>query len=284
VPSTALSATLLHLGDRGLVELERHADNSWTVVGKDVAPEAWSTVDPISHYVAQTLGVTTPGARFEVDRHKTAGSELASLISSLPGEARRWGIASGNLSKSPGVPWLRFVYGAAVLLAVLTGLLGLATFGLVAWPALGFVIGAVGLLRPETTTHRTTQGREAWSRAGGFRRMLATDSAEARFDFSARKELYTAYVPYAVAFGCADAWARKYEAATGTAAPVPLWYGGGYVGGGGGSFGAGGFDSFDSALSSSISAYQASQSSSSGGGGGFSGGGFGGGGGGGGSW
>ena len=31
--------------------------------------------------------------------------------------------------------------------------------------------------------------------------MLATDSAETRFDFSARKDLYTAYVPFAVAAG-----------------------------------------------------------------------------------
>jgi hypothetical protein len=124
--------------------------------------------------------------------------------------------------------------------------------------------------------------------------MPTTDSAEARFDFGARKDLYTAYVPFAVAAGAAALWAKKYEASTGTAAPQPDWYnsslaasGWGFAGGSGGSS----FASFDSALSSSIGAYTASQSSSgggggsSGGGGGFSGGGGdGGGGGGGGSW
>lgn len=282
VPKAALSATLLHLGERGLVTLEHHEDNSWTVVGVGT-PEQWAEVDEVSRHVGSSLGVTAQGGTFHVDRHKGAGSELATLVSSLPGQARRWGIASGNLSLSANVPWLRVIFGLTVLITALAAFLGAGLFGLIAWPSAAFVIGAVGLIRAETTTYRTKVGRDLWSRAGGFRRMLSTDSAESRFDFSARKDLYTAFVPFAVAFGCAEAWARKYEAATGTAAPVPLWYGGGYIGGGGGGFGTGGFDSFDSAVSSSISAYQSSQSSS-GGGGGFSGGGFGGGGGGGGSW
>jgi hypothetical protein len=118
--------------------------------------------------------------------------------------------------------------------------------------------------------------------------MLTTDSAEARFDFGARKDLHSAYVPFAVAAGAAALWAKKYEATTGTAAPQPDWYssssstGSGFVGGSGGSS----FDSFDSALSSSIGAYTASQSSSGsrGGSSSSSSSGGGGGGGGGGSW
>src|SRR5204863_6947290 len=103
--------------------------------------------------------------------------------------------------------------------------------------------------------------------------MLTTDSAEARFDFGARKDLYSAYVPFAVAAGAAALWAKKYLTETGTAAPQPDWYHSttpyayGMVGSSGASF-----DSFDSTLSSSLSAYSASQSSSSSGGGGFSGG------------
>ena len=54
--------------------------------------------------------------------------------------------------------------------------------------------------------------------------MLATDSAETRFDFSARKDLYTAYVPFAVAAGAAALWAKKYETTTGAPAPQPDWY------------------------------------------------------------
>ena len=54
--------------------------------------------------------------------------------------------------------------------------------------------------------------------------MLTTDSAETRFDFGARKDLYMAYVPFAVAAGAAALWAKKYETTTGTAAPQPDWY------------------------------------------------------------
>ena len=59
---------------------------------------------------------------------------------------------------------------------------------------------------------RTPAGRQLWSQVGGFHRMLATDSAESRFDFAARKDLYTAYIPFAVAGGAAAAWAAKYQA------------------------------------------------------------------------
>ena len=130
-----------------------------------------------------------------------------------------------------------------------------------------------------------------WSRAEGFHRLLSTDSAETRFDFAARKDLYLAYIPFAVAGGAAALWAKKYQDTMGAAAPQPAWYnssssssdsGHGFTGGSGDAD----FDSFESALSSSIGAYTASQSSSSSssGGGSSSSGGGGGGGGGGGSW
>ena len=65
---------------------------------------------------------------------------------------------------------------------------------------------------------RTRAGRDLWSRVGGFRRMLATPSSKERFDFSGRKELYTAYIPWAVAFDCADEWAAKYRTEIGRGA------------------------------------------------------------------
>ena len=104
--------------------------------------------------------------------------------------------------------------------------------------------------------------------------MLTTDSAEPRFDFAVRKDLYTAYIPFAVAAGVAPPWwAKKYEAAMGEPAPQPDWYDTTMLGADGFSGGTGGpdFDSFESALSSSIGAYTISASGS--GGSGFGGGG-----------
>ena len=106
-----------------------------------------------------------------------------------------------------------------------------------------------------------------WSQAGGFERLLSTPSAEDRFDFAARKDLFIAYVPYAVAFGVADKWAEKYRVSTQSEPPIPGWYPY-YLGSQYANFYSGSqFDSFDSAVSESISAYTASQSSSSSGGG-----------------
>ena len=145
-----------------------------------------------------------------------------------------------------------------------------------------FAVFGFGIARAGAGTRRTKAGRDLWSRAGGFKRILSTPSAQDRFDFSGRQELYTAYIPWAVAFGCADAWAKKYRTEVGTEPPVPAYFAGYYAGAHTGDYVNSMVHDFSSTVSSSISAYQATQSHSSGGGG-FSGGG-GGGGGGGGSW
>ena len=146
-----------------------------------------------------------------------------------------------------------------------------------------FAVFAAPLLAPGSGTRRTASGRELWSRIGGFHRVLSTPSSEQRFDFSGRQELYTAYVPWAVALGCAREWAAKYRTEMGTEPPVPSYFAGAYLGSATGDYVGSMVDDFSSTVDSAISSYQATQSSSSSGGGGFSGGG-GGGGGGGGSW
>ena len=90
-----------------------------------------------------------------------------------------------------------------------------------------------------------------------------------RLDFSARKDLYMSFIPYAVAFGCADKWAASYQVQTGQEPSSSLWFAG-PLGLSYGFGGSGAFASFESSLSSSISAYRANQSSSSSGGGGGS--------------
>ena len=140
------------------------------------------------------------------------------------------------------------------------------------------------MLASGASTKRTATGRDLWSRVGGFRRVMSTPSSQNRFDFSGRQELYTQYIPWAVAFDCADEWAAKYRTEMGAEPPIPVYFPG-YAGAHTGNYTDQMVNSFSSTVDSAISSYQATQtsSSSSGGGGGFSGGG-GGGGGGGGSW
>jgi uncharacterized membrane protein YgcG len=278
-PRRALVATLLYQAQQGLTSLTPSGDG-WVVEGRADA-DAWAKVDDVTRHVGASLGVDQPGGRFDADGSVAAGQSLKAVQSSLASVTDTWATAAGVQSPS-GIETLGrlLVCGAGIAAVALTFFSPASSLWVM--PFAAFTVGGAGLLVPGVGRRRTLLGRDVWSRAGGFERLLSTDSAKERFDFSAKKELYTAFIPYAVAFDCANTWAKKYEQEMNEPAPVPVWYGGGYGSSGHSLFGGDAFSSFESSLSSSISAYSASQSSS-GGGGGFSGGG-GGGGGGGGSW
>jgi uncharacterized membrane protein YgcG len=282
LPGEALVASLLHLAERKLVTLTPSGEKDrWQVEG--VAPRHdWAGVDEVTSSVGAGLGVDRPGAVFRTDKdvEVESGERLRAAQQALPAVARRWALEQQVFVRSLSEARNRvLVYAAAVVaaVAIFWNPFAVTLLGL---PFAAFAVGGFPLVLGGVGTRRTPAGRELWARAGGFERMLSTPSSEQRFDFSGRKELYTAFIPYAVAFGCADAWARKYETEMGEPPPAPVWF-----------YGAGGarlagspqtaLASFQTSLAASISAYQATQHGSSGGG--FSGGG-GGGGGGGGSW
>ncbi|SKB03505.1 DUF2207 domain-containing protein [Aeromicrobium choanae] len=288
VPRRALTATLLHLAEQGHVTLHQN-DGNWTVKGT-LANDAWDTLDPVARHVVSGLGLRGQnGPTFSANGSVSSGKKLSAVTSAIPGVTRAWATTTGATVPARREWTWRVLFGIAVAAVVVGTFLGVT--GIYLLPFAAFAVGAVGVLMPGAGSRRTAQGRDLWSRAGGFERFLGTDASQDRFDFSGRQDLYTAYIPYAVAFGVADRWARKYEVATGQAAPLPVWYaGGGHHTPAGSALGGDPFSDFERAVASSISAYTASQASSSsgssggggGGGGGFSGGG--GGGGGGGSW
>jgi uncharacterized membrane protein YgcG len=279
VDQQAFVASMLWAAQQGAVEIERSAD-SWTIKDK-TGPDGWAKLDRATTAVAPLLGGA--GGSFTASRKDVAsGQILQSRIAAFQKETKSWGLSNGFLAKTG----LGGLGGAVILLAVvvtaftaLTTLFGMSISALV--PG-AFTLAASPLVVPTAATIRTAKGRELWSRLGGFERMLSTPSSKQRFDFSGRQELYTAYIPWAVAFGCADAWAQKYRTEVGAEPPVPAYFAGYYAGAHTSDYVSSMVHDFSSTVSSSISAYQATQSHSSGGGG-FSGGG-GGGGGGGGSW
>lgn len=275
------AATLLQMGDRGMATIER-TPSGWSLLGEngDGRP-----VDTVTASTADQLGVR-PGQRFDADRDAVeVGKQMQIARTSFDSDVKAWARHNGLL-EFKALPVLGSV-------GVIGGLLVAAacffwnplSMSLIGLPFGLFAVFALPVLAPGASTIRTPKGREAWSRLGGFRRVLSTPSSEARFDFSGRKELYTAYIPWAVAFGCAREWAEKYRVEVQEEPPVPGYYIGGYPGmyGGGGSM-ADFANDFNTTMHSAISSYQATQTSSSGGGGGGFSGGGGGGGGGGGSW
>ena len=181
---------------------------------------------------------------------------------------------------------------AGVVVTVLGGL-GTAVlaansrFALVSLPFI--VLGVMTLATTRNAPARTAKGTAVLQDARGFE--LYVSKAEAnQLKFEEGEDLFSKYLPYAIAFGVADKWAKKFEelAQQGKRLAEPTWYGGGLAYG---TFwaNAGGlgdrmtqFASFaDTAMTAPTPGSSGGSGFSGGGGGGFSGGGGGGGGGGG---
>ncbi len=272
-------ATVLHAAEQGVVSLEREG-REWSL--RPAGEKAWVDVDEVTAGLSSLVGAREQGFTASPDDVE-AGKQLKEELAAFESRTSRWALrqklmVTGPIGGAGG--FLVLVSYAVALVLGFWNPFGVSLIAIV--PGL-FAIGGLGLLAPGASTLRTAAGRDLWSRAGGFRRVLSTPASKERFDFAGREELYTAYVPWAVAFGCADAWAAKYRTETGAEPPVPAYLGSGYAGAHTGSHVDQMIGDFDSTVSAAISSYQATQTSSSGGGGGFSGGG-GGGGGGGGSW
>lgn len=273
-------ATLMHAAEKGAVELTREGD-SWTIKDKN-GPAGWAGLDPVTTDVAHLLG--GPGTAFTASKKDVqAGKRLREELARFESSVKSWGRSSGNLATS-GLGGL----GGLMVLAAFATMLAIAIWNPFSMTMVGLIPGAFAicggsLLATGASTKRTRAGRDLWSRVGGFRRMLSTPSSKERFDFSGRKELYTAYIPWAVALDCAKEWAAKYRMEVGEEPPVPSYFGSAYAGAHTADYVSSMVSDFSSTVDSAISSYNATQSSSSGGGGGSSGGG-GGGGGGGGSW
>jgi hypothetical protein len=282
VEDKAFVATMMYAAEQGAVTLQQDG-RKWTITSTgDMA--AWDKTDGVTRLAGRSLDVVTANSEFTASpKSASSGEKLKEALGEFKANTKGWAITSGLMSGS-GLGG----FGCFVLLAVWALTIWLGAFNPFDMSAIALIPGAfavfgLGVGMAGAGTKRTPAGRDLWSRVGGFKRILSTPSSVERFDFSGRKELYTAYLPWAVAFDCADAWAKKYRIETGEEPPAPSYFVG-YTGAHTGNYVSQMVSSFDSAVSSAISSYNATQTSSSGGGGGGFSGGGGGGGGGGGSW
>lgn len=290
-------ATLLYLAQQSVITLGSK-DGVWEIGS---GPASLTSVDEVSRKAISRLPVVA-GKPVKLTGEVGTGKQLQTAETEFLAAPKTWAREHGLMDEVHGVGKTGTFAVLALIAAFAIAAFGF-TMSVLCLIPLAFALPALGVIRSGASTRRTAKARRLWSEAGGFKRMLSTPSSQQRFDFSARKDLYTAYIPWAVAFGVADKWAEKYRHETGETPPIPA-----YIGGTseerqawlnsdqGGSIGTAVEASFAAAVGSAIGAYMASiapppsSSSSSGSswsssssGGGFSGGG-GGGGGGGGSW
>lgn len=272
-------ATIMQASELGATTLTHEGGWTITTTGDQ---DAWGRLDPVTGKVISSLGLEH-GPFAAVRGDVSSGKRLKSALEHLTASVPAWARTQGLMTTAGWGQFARVLVVGAIALTLFLCLLNPFNLSVLALVPGAFALFGLEVLLPGAATRRTDTGRELWSRVGGFKRILATPSAEARFDFSGRQDLYTAFLPWAVALGCADAWAQKYRVEMGSEPPVPTYLGGYGYGMGAGSMISSMTADFQSTVDSAVSAYQATQASSSGGGGGFSGGG-GGGGGGGGSW
>ena len=215
VPRRAFVGTLLHAAERGAATLDR-LDDGWRITA------AHGAVDEVTQQVVSRL--TGEDGRFTAGRaDAAAGDRLEEVIDGFAGSVKAWGLSSGNVSRTG-------VSGLGAVLVVL-GLV-LAALCLVEQPfgmsMIGILPGALVVCGVSAAVagagrRRTRHGRATWSQVGGFKRVLQSPSSKQRFDFSDRHEVYAAYVPWAVAFGCARQWAQKYRTEVGAEPPAPAY-------------------------------------------------------------
>ncbi len=202
------------------MDLRQVNEKQWNVTGI-AKPADWADVDQVSVAVGSALKVIGQGTEFEAKKTATAGKKLSKAKTDMAEAVREWATEDGLVVARRKELWVRAANAVAAILMV-CGFFRWGGFPITLW-ALPFVVFFLLSVRSWSAgvgTRRTEAGRQLWSQAGGFHRLLATDSAETRFDFAARKDLYTAYVPFAVAAGVAALWAQKYQTATGAVAPA----------------------------------------------------------------
>lgn len=289
-----VTATIVDLAVRGHLRIEQippEHRTPWELDGK----LAWRLVkieDPpggLLAYEELLLRSLFPAGQTTV-RLTAARGSLGEAITSVQGLLYRELTDRGWYRRSPEQErqvWsgAGFVVAlAAVVVGVLVGAMVSARGVILPWVALllvGLVVARAGRLAPA----RTADGSAVLAQTLGFREFIAT--AEARqLRFEEARDLFSAYLPYAIAFGEAERWAELFSRLPdGSTSSTDLtWISGASVAGLGSAGFAASLASFTTATSTTVSVATSGSSGGSGfsgGGGGSAGGGGGGGGGGG---
>ena len=217
------------------------------------------------------------------DLRTTFAESMAQVQGALYDEVTELGWFRGS-PKAARSAWSLRALGVLLLGLVVTLVLAVRThWALVGVPVV--LLGVVALVLTSAAPARTAEGSAVLAQTQGFRRYLETAEAN-QLRFEEGEDLFSRYLPFAVAFGLTERWAAVFAelAAQGRALAEPTWLlgtAGGYpFWAAAGSLGHE-LTSFTSAATSAFSAPAPGSS----GGSGFSGGGGGGvGGGGGGTW
>ncbi len=283
-----VTATLVDLAVRGYLRIDDLGEQKTGLFSKErdyQLVQLRPSDAALFPYEAMLLDALFTG-RTEVamsDLKTTFATSMQSVQKQLYRNVTSLGWFRGNPQSARGA-WA--TAGLGLLLAGVLGTIWLAQGTRLALLPLPLILlGAITLATTRNAPARTAKGTAALQQARGFELYISKAEAN-QLRFEEGEDLFSKYLPYAIAFGVADKWAKKFEelARQGKTLAEPTWYGG-YAYGTFWLYSAGlgaRMDNFASLADTAMSAPTPGSSGGSGfGGGGSSGGGGGGGGGGG---
>jgi len=281
-----ITSTLVDLAVRGYVKIEEITEkhlfglsSSTDYVFHLLKPSSdWVTLAPHEQRYLEGLSHATPIGELDVrlsDLKNKFYKSLGGIRDAIYDSLVEKGFYLNRPDKVKSV-WLvgaAFAFVGGLFLIEMTASMRLS---MVSLPALVFaIVGTAltltifGLIMPA----RTVPGARAREATLGFKEFLERVEVERYQKMITSPEMFEKYLPYAMAFGVADKWAKAFESMN---LQPPTWY----VGTSGAPFNVGSFTSSMSSMATSAASTMSSSPSSSGsGGGGSSGGGSGGGGG-----
>jgi len=282
-----VTATLTDLAVRGLIRFEARKSSDIPRIHKVVA-------DPqgLVPYEQELFDALFPKGALKAGTGRLTGHPFGLAVSKVRHDLYAAVVEAGWFSSPPDSTKTVLTVGAVVALTASIITLGFGAFfgwGLLAVPVL--LLAVVLFVARWWLPARTPAGSALLSQTLGFKLYLETAEAD-QIAFEEAENIFSHYLPYAIAFGCVDHWVSVFAELVDRGAPMstPAWYSGGSNASLQTMFAATGSNSltgiftglgnsFDSAVYTPT-AGSSGGSGFSGGGGGFSGGGIGGGGGG----
>ncbi|HJO02869.1 MAG TPA: DUF2207 domain-containing protein [Acidobacteriota bacterium] len=269
-------ATVIDLAVRGYLKIEETVEEGWL---RDTTKTTFERLPPPQEDTLRAYEKSVLDGLFESGERVDMGdlkSKFYSRVSGIKDELYSSMTKRGLFRSRPDrsrTTWL---------VLALVSLLPMILFAVVFQkPAMAiaapFTALAIGVFAPFMPA-RTATGRSTYVALKGFEEFLGRTEADRFKALGISETSFERYLPYAMAFGVADHWAKLFE---GMLSKPPTWYAGPTPHFSPSSFGTR-MGSMGSALGTAMATQPRSSSGSSGfsSGGGFSGGGFGGGGGG----
>lgn len=189
----------------------------------DPAHSDWTGLAPFEESVLRAL---FPGSATVVDM-TSAAPELAASMSQVQAELydrvveRGWFTASPQRVRRRWAAWGTLTLVAGIGLTVALGsTLGVGVLGLAVT-----VVGVVLLCAAVAAPARTAAGTAVLAQTLGFKKYLETAEAD-QLQFEEKNDIFSRYLPYAIAFGVAEHWTEVFAEAAAAGQPVatPTWY------------------------------------------------------------